>query len=83
MKNITVIGSGTMGSGIAHCFAQYGFTVSLVDLTQDALDTAKIKIGTNLDRQVKKALLTQGDRTATLRRISFSTELQKATAVLI
>jgi 3-hydroxyacyl-CoA dehydrogenase len=44
MKNITVIGSGTMGSGIAHCFAQYGFTVSLVDLTQDTLDTAQIKI---------------------------------------
>jgi 3-hydroxybutyryl-CoA dehydrogenase len=80
MKNITVIGSGTMGSGIAHCFAQYGFTVSLVDLTQDTLDTAQIKIGTNLERQVKKAILTQEDRTATLGRISFSTELQKAVA---
>ena len=80
MKNITVIGSGTMGSGIAHCFAQYGLKVFLVDLTQEALDNARHKIANNLDRQVKKELLTTADKSATLDRISFLTELQKAVA---
>ncbi len=80
MKNITVVGSGTMGSGIAHCFAQYGFMVSLVDLTEEALTIAKNKIATNLDRQVRKERLTQADKTAALGRISLSTELQLASA---
>ena len=54
MKNITVIGSGTMGNGIAHVFAQNGYNVSLVDISQDALNKAVATIGKNLDRQVAK-----------------------------
>ena len=54
IKNITLVGSGTMGSGIAHCFAQYGFNVNLVDISQEALKLAMVKIETNLDRQLKK-----------------------------
>ena len=75
MKNITVVGSGTMGSGIAHCFAQYGFDVHLVDLNEDALKTAIEKIGKNLDRQVNKGLLTAEDKTAALSRIQTFTDL--------
>ena len=75
MKNITVVGSGTMGSGIAHCFAQYGFDVHLVDLNEDALKSAIEKIGKNLDRQVNKGLLTAEDKTAALSRIQPFTDL--------
>ena len=75
MKNITVVGSGTMGSGIAHCFAQYGFDVHLVDLNEDALKTAIEKIGKNLERQVNKGLLTAEDKAAALGRIQPFTDL--------
>ena len=75
MKNITVVGSGTMGSGIAHCFAQYGFDVHLVDLNEEALKTAIEKIGKNLDRQVNKGLLTSEDKAAALARIQPFTDL--------
>ena len=75
MKNITVVGSGTMGSGIAHCFAQYGFDVHLVDLNEEALKTAIEKIGKNLERQVNKGLLTAEDKAAALGRIQPFTDL--------
>ena len=78
MKNITVVGSGTMGSGIAHCFAQYGFDVHLVDLNEEALKTAIEKIGKNLDRQVNKGLLTAEDKAAALGRIQPFTDLGAA-----
>lgn len=64
-----------MGSGIAHCFAQYGFDVHLVDLNEDALKSAIEKIGKNLDRQVNKGLLTAEDKTAALSRIQPFTDL--------
>ena len=64
-----------MGSGIAHCFAQYGFDVHLVDLNEDALKTAIEKIGKNLDRQVNKGLLTSEDKAAALARIQPFTDL--------
>ena len=67
-----------MGSGIAHCFAQYGFAVHLVDLNEDALKTALEKIGKNLDRQVNKDLLTAEDKTAALSRIQPFTDLAAA-----
>ena len=66
MKNITVVGSGTMGSGIAHCFAQYGFNVNLVDLSQEVLKLAMVKIEANLDRQLKKEILSLEEKTAAL-----------------
>ena len=57
IKNITVIGSGTMGNGIAHVCAQYGFSVNLVDISQDALDKAIKTIDSNLERQVNKGAI--------------------------
>ncbi|TPG65862.1 3-hydroxyacyl-CoA dehydrogenase family protein [Hymenobacter nivis] len=72
--NIAVIGSGTMGNGIAHVFAQHGFAVALVDVSQPALDRALGTIAKNLDRQVAKGALAEADKTATLGRIrSFTT----------
>ena len=80
MKNITVIGSGTMGNGIAHCFAQNEFNVQLVDLSEDQLQRALAVIQKNLDRQVTKAILTEAQKDATLNRIQTSTNLDKALA---
>ena len=57
MKNICVIGAGTMGNGIAHVFAQNGFSVSLVDVSQDQLNKAMATINKNLDRQVAKGAI--------------------------
>ena len=54
MKNIAVIGSGTMGNGIAHVFSQKGFQVNLIDISNDALEKALAIISKNLDRQIKK-----------------------------
>ena len=80
MKNITVIGSGTMGNGIAHCFAQNEINVQLVDLSEDQLERALVVIQKNLDRQVNKAILTEAQKDAALRRIQTSTDLDKALA---
>jgi 3-hydroxybutyryl-CoA dehydrogenase len=75
MKNITVIGSGTMGNGIAHVFAQFGYDVTLVDISKEALDKGINTITKNLDRQVAKGSLTEADKTATLSRIKPVTDL--------
>ena len=80
MKKITVIGSGTMGSGIAHCFAQYGFDIVLVDIRQAALDLALEKIAANFDRQIKKGVLTLDQKKASLSRLATSTSLSSAVA---
>ena len=69
MNNIAVIGAGTMGNGIAHVFAQAGFTVQLVDLNADQLGKALATITKNLERQVQKSILTAGDITDILKRI--------------
>ncbi len=78
MKNITVIGCGTMGNGIAHTFAQYGFTVILVDINPDALNKALITIEKNLDRQVTKGTITEIKKQRTLAHISTDTNLANA-----
>jgi 3-hydroxybutyryl-CoA dehydrogenase len=75
MKNITVIGSGTMGNGIAHVFAQHGYNVSLVDISKEALDRGLATINKNMDRQVAKGSLTQADKDAALARIAPNTDL--------
>ncbi|WP_158860639.1 3-hydroxyacyl-CoA dehydrogenase family protein [Lunatibacter salilacus] len=69
MKNISVIGSGTMGNGIAHVFAQFGFKVSMVDISQQKLDSGMLTIGKNLDRQVKKESITAEEKIEILGRI--------------
>ena len=75
MNNITVIGAGTMGNGIAHVFAQTGFQVTLVDISQDALDRALATIGKNLDRMIKKEKISEAEKAATLGRLGTSTDL--------
>ena len=59
MKNISVIGCGTMGNGIAHVFAMNGYAVTLIDINENALQKAIEKIGNNLDRQVLKQTITE------------------------
>lgn len=80
MKNITVIGSGTMGNGIAHVFAQHGYSVSLVDISEQALQKALATIAKNLDRQVAKGTLTEADKNATLGNIKTFTKLEEGAA---
>ncbi|MGB3466114.1 MAG: 3-hydroxybutyryl-CoA dehydrogenase [Cyclobacteriaceae bacterium] len=75
MKKIAVIGSGTMGNGIAHVFAQSGYEVKLIDVSQDALDKALATINKNLDRQIKKELITEDDKKNTLNNISTATSI--------
>ncbi|MBS1518876.1 MAG: 3-hydroxybutyryl-CoA dehydrogenase [Bacteroidetes bacterium] len=78
MKNIAVIGSGTMGNGIAHTFAQYGYNVLLIDVKQDFIDKGIATITKNLDRQVKKGSLTEDQKTATLNNITTSVKIPDA-----
>ncbi len=77
MKNITVIGSGTMGNGIAHTFAQYGFKVNLVDINENALQKAITTITKNLDRQLQKGAITEEVKNTTLSNITTLTNLEK------
>lgn len=76
MKNIAVIGSGTMGNGIAHTFAQFGHQVNLIDINNDALLRAITTITKNLDRQVAKQTLTEEQKIQTLANITTITDLQ-------
>ncbi len=78
MKNIAVIGSGTMGNGIAHTFAQHGFKVSLVDLKVEALEKAIVTIIGNLDRQLKKGAITEALKAETLNNITTTTDIAAA-----
>ena len=75
IKNVTVIGAGTMGNGIAHVFAQSGFEVTIVDIKDEFLKKALDTIGGNLTRQVKKGAITEDDSKATLSRIKTSTDM--------
>jgi 3-hydroxybutyryl-CoA dehydrogenase len=80
MKNISVIGGGTMGNGIAHVFAQNGFNVNLIDLKQEMLDKALATIAKNLDRQVAKGSITEEQKAQTLANITPITSLQEGVA---
>lgn len=80
MKNITVIGAGTMGNGIAHTFAQSGFKVSLVDISQESLDRGVNTIAGNLDRMIAREKITETDKAATLANITTFTDLKTAAA---
>ncbi len=80
MKNITVIGAGTMGNGIAHVFAQSGFTVHLFDISKAALERALSTITKNMDRQIVKEKLTESDKITALSRLATGTDLKKAVA---
>ncbi|MDO9184867.1 MAG: 3-hydroxybutyryl-CoA dehydrogenase [Bacteroidia bacterium] len=70
MKNIAVVGSGTMGNGIAHTFAQQGYNVALIDISQPALEKAMATISKNLDRIVTKGVITEAEKAQTLKNIT-------------
>jgi 3-hydroxybutyryl-CoA dehydrogenase len=78
MINVTIIGAGTMGNGIAHAFAARSFSVRLVDVRPEALEAARTTIARNLDRQVKKELIDEAEKAATLDRIALHTQLKEA-----
>lgn len=78
IQNIVVIGAGTMGNGIAHTFAQSGFAVNMVDVSQEALDRGLKTITTNLDRIIAKGNLTEEKKSETLGNIKTFTALQDA-----
>ncbi|TLY32844.1 MAG: 3-hydroxybutyryl-CoA dehydrogenase [Ignavibacteria bacterium] len=78
IRNVTVVGAGTMGSGIAQVFAQYGFPVTLIDLTPDILEGGMKAIRSSLDRQIKKGILSEDQKKQTLSRLSSTTALDKA-----
>ena len=80
MKNISVIGSGTMGNGIAHVFAQFGYNVSLIDIQDEALKRALQTIEKNLDRQVSKQQITEENKKQALANIKTFTNLQQGVA---
>ena len=78
MKNITVIGAGTMGNGIAHVFAQSGFSVHLVDISQENLDRGLKTIETNLDRMIAREKISEADKQQTLSNITTFTDISEA-----
>lgn len=80
IKNVSVIGAGTMGNGIAHVFAQTGFNVTLVDVNAAQLEKAIATISKNLDRQVAKGVLTEEQKSTTLNNITTNTSIADGVA---
>ena len=78
ISNVTVIGAGTMGNGIAHVFAMKNYTVVLCDISEAALERAIATIGKNLDRMVVKEKISEEDKVATLANITTNTDLSSA-----
>ncbi|MEL7531103.1 MAG: 3-hydroxybutyryl-CoA dehydrogenase [Bacteroidota bacterium] len=79
-EKVAVIGAGTMGNGIAHVFAQSGYDVKLIDISEAALARALAVIGKNMDRQIKKEKITEADKAAALGRITTSTQMMEGVA---
>jgi 3-hydroxybutyryl-CoA dehydrogenase len=75
IKQVAVVGAGTMGNGIVHVFAQTGYDVTMVDVREEALQGALRTIGGNMDRQIKKGALAEADRDAALGRIRTATDV--------
>jgi len=80
LKNIAVIGAGTMGNGIAHVFAQAGFTVTLIDVNVMQLEKALQTIDKNLDRQITKGTLTAEQKKQTLANLTTQSDLARGVA---
>ena len=78
IKKVAVIGSGTMGNGICHVFAQFGHEVHMMDIRQEALDNAIATISKNMDRQVSKELTSEEEKNAALGRIKTFTDMKAA-----
>jgi 3-hydroxybutyryl-CoA dehydrogenase len=75
MKNIAVIGAGTMGNGIAHTFAQFGYKVNLIDISEESLNKGMKTISGNLDRMLSKEKISEADKEATLNNITTFTDI--------
>ena len=80
MKNISVIGAGTMANGIAHVFAQNGYNVQLIDISEKALEKAIATITKNLDRMIAKEKISEADKNNALSRLKTQTDLVKGVA---
>lgn len=80
MKNVAVIGAGTMGNGIAHTFAQSGFKVNLIDISEQSLERGVATIAKNLDRMVAKEKITEADKQNTLGNITTYTNTKEGVA---
>ena len=80
MKTIAVIGAGTMGNGIAHTFAQSGFTVKLIDISEKSLDKGMATIATNLDRMIGKGTISEADKAKTITNIITYTDIKDGVA---
>jgi 3-hydroxybutyryl-CoA dehydrogenase len=76
MKTIAIIGAGTMGNGIAHTFAQAGFIVKLIDVSEKAIDRGMVTIAANLDRMIAKGTISQDDKVKTITNIITYTDLR-------
>ncbi|QXP69578.1 3-hydroxybutyryl-CoA dehydrogenase [Polaribacter sp. R2A056_3_33] len=76
MKNIAIIGAGTMGNGIAHTFAQFNYKVSLIDISEVSLEKGMNTIAKNLDRMVAKEKISEDDKTQILKNISTFTSIK-------
>lgn len=76
MKNISVIGAGTMGNGIAHVFAQHGFAVTLIDVQAAQLEKAIATISKNFDKQISKGTVTEEQKATALNNLTTATDLQ-------
>ncbi|WP_298880848.1 3-hydroxybutyryl-CoA dehydrogenase [uncultured Polaribacter sp.] len=77
MKNIAVIGAGTMGNGIAHTFAQFNYKVSLIDISEVSLEKGMSTIARNLDRMVAKEKISEADKNQTLKNITTFTSIKE------
>ena len=77
MKTLAVIGAGTMGNGIAHTFAQFGYKVQLIDISQDSLDKGITTITNNLDRMLAKERISEQDKRETLGNIQTFTSIKQ------
>ncbi len=75
MKNIAVIGAGTMGNGIAHVFAQNGYKVNLIDISEESLERGRNTIIRNLDRMIAKEKINEVDKSNTLANIETFSDL--------
>ena len=80
MKNVSVIGAGTMGNGIAHVFAMNGFDVKLIDISADSLERAIATISKNLDRMIAKEKISAEDKEATMSKIETTQNLEDGVA---
>src|SRR5690606_28066629 len=77
MKNVAVLGAGTMGNGIAQTFAQYGYQVHLIDISDSLLQKGISTISQNLDRMVGKGIISENDKLQTLQNITTYTDLKE------